>query len=133
MTEEELATLCADIISYIEHCKIVSMKELITKFKVYDPQEINEAILHLRSENLIQQEIADGKAAFSINETAEPTQVTIEQVNTHVDEIKAKLNRAEITDFDLKISALNKIGEIMADDIQQLLHEICDDLKAARV
>lgn len=133
MTEEELESFCNDIISYMEHYKTVTMKDLISNFKSYDPQEINEAICHLQKIDMTHQEVIDGVAAFSINKTQKHTPITIEQINTHIDEIKAKLKPVEINDFDLKISALKKIGEIMADDIQELLHQICDDLMAARV
>jgi len=123
----------SDIVDYIKVMTSVTMAQLKKSFSDYDAQEISEAIQQLMKVNRVRSSPKDGTIAYSIISQETQQKLTIDQVNSQIEEIKAKLKPVEINDFDLKISALKKIGEIMADDIQQLLHEICDDLKAARV
>jgi len=119
VSEEELTTLCAGIISHIEDCKSATIKSLKSKFEDYDAQEIMDALQQLMSEEHIYKNTEDGLVSYSII----TKKITIEQVNQQIDQLKTKINGIEIHDFDLKISALKKIGEIMSDDIQELLND----------
>jgi len=122
----------SDIVDYIKVMTSVTMAQLKKSFSDYDTQEISEAIQQLMKVNRVRSSPKDGTIAYSIISQETQQKLTIDQVNSQIEEIKAKLKPVEINDFDLKISALKKIGEIMADDIQELLHEICDDLQATQ-
>ncbi|MCK4842775.1 MAG: hypothetical protein KAT04_12985 [Methylococcales bacterium] len=94
----------------------------------YDAQEISAALNALVSEGSIHKNKNLDGVTYSITNRNGANKITIEQINQQVDALKEKLKGHDIADFELKISALKKIGEIMADDIQQLLSEICGDL-----
>jgi len=128
MIEEELK---AEMISYLSTSEATTLPELNTAFSDYDAQEISAAVQHLINLEQVETTHKDGTIAYKLISEETQQKITIEHVNIHIEEIKSKLKGVEIIDFDLKIAALKKIGEIMVDDIQQLLHDICDDLNAA--
>ena len=125
MSQDELES---EILIALHGFKSRTLKELKKRLTDYDAQEISEAINVLLKDGSIHSTSKDGAIAYTVTE---PKKITIHQVNTQVEEIKSKLKGVEISDIELKIAALKKIGEIMADDIQELLHEICDDLQTA--
>lgn len=125
MSQNELES---EILIALHGFKSRTLKEIKKRLTDYDAQEISEAINVLLKDGSIYSTSKDGAIAYTVTE---PKKITIHQVNTQVEEIKSKLKRVEISDIELKIAALKKIGEIMADDIQQLLDDICNDLTAA--
>lgn len=126
MAQDDLES---EILIDLHGFKSRTLKEIKKHLTDYDAQEISEAINVLLKDGSIHSISKDGAIAYTVSE---PEKITICKINAQVEEIKSKLKGIEISDIELKIAALKKIGEIMADDIQQLLNEICSDLSTAQ-